>query len=64
MHNNNRKGRSSTISKALLTAGLLGIVGYGNAANAASKFFIIKELTSLMKHSSLILKQMTLWQHL
>jgi hypothetical protein len=39
MHNNNRKGRASTISKALLTAGLLGIVGYGNAANAASKFF-------------------------
>jgi hypothetical protein len=39
MHNNNHKGRASTLSKALLTAGLLGIVGYGNAANAASKFF-------------------------
>jgi hypothetical protein len=35
MHNNNHKGRASTLSKALLTAGLLGIVGYGNAANAA-----------------------------
>jgi hypothetical protein len=39
MHNNNHKGRASTLSKALLAAGLLGIVGYGNAANAASKFF-------------------------
>jgi hypothetical protein len=39
MHNHNHKGRASTLSKALLTAGLLGIVGYGNAANAASKFF-------------------------
>jgi hypothetical protein len=39
MHNINHKGRASTLSKALLTAGLLGIVGYGNAANAASKFF-------------------------
>jgi len=44
MHNNNHKGRASTLSKALLTAGLLGIVGYGNAANAASKFFYIKVL--------------------
>jgi len=35
MHNNNHKGRASTLSKALLTAGLLGIAGYGNAANAA-----------------------------
>jgi len=36
MHNNNNhKGRASTLSKALLTAGLLGIVGYGNTANAA-----------------------------
>jgi hypothetical protein len=33
------KKRASTLSKALLAAGLLGIVGYGNAANAASKFF-------------------------
>jgi hypothetical protein len=39
MHNHNHKGRASTLSKALLAAGLLGIVGYGNAANAASKFF-------------------------
>ena len=39
MHNHNHKGRASTLSKALLTAGLLGIVGYGNAANAASQFF-------------------------
>ena len=42
MHNHNHKGRASTLSKALLTAGLLGIVGYGNPANAASKFFDIK----------------------
>ena len=39
MHNHNHKGRASTLSKALLAAGLLGFVGYGNAANAASKFF-------------------------
>ena len=39
MLSNKRNGRASTLFKALLTAGLLGIVGYGNAANAASKFF-------------------------
>ena len=39
MHNHNHKGRASTLSKALLAAGVLGIIGYGNAANAASKFF-------------------------
>ena len=39
MHNHNHKGRASTLSKALLTAGLLGIICYGNAAKAASKFF-------------------------
>ena len=44
MHNNNHKGRASTLSKALLTAGLLGIVGYGNAANAASQFFNLQVL--------------------
>ena len=33
------KKRASTLSRALLAAGLLGIVGYGNAAKAASKFF-------------------------
>jgi hypothetical protein len=44
MHNNNHKGRTSTLSKALLTAGLIGIVGYGNAAKAGSKFFDIKVL--------------------
>jgi hypothetical protein len=44
MRNNNHKGRASTLSKALLAAGLLGFVGYGNAANAASKFFDINVL--------------------
>lgn len=44
MHNNNHKGRASTLSKALLAAGLLGIVGYGNAANAASQFFNLQVL--------------------
>ena len=38
------KKRASTLSKALLAAGLLGIVGYGNAANAASKFFNLQVL--------------------
>ena len=31
--------RASTLPKVLVAAGLLGIAGYGNAANAASKFF-------------------------
>jgi hypothetical protein len=44
MHNNNHKRRASTLSKALVAAGLLGIIGYGNAANAASKFFNLQVL--------------------
>ena len=44
MHNNSYKERASTLSKALLAAGLLGFVGYGNAANAASQFFNLKVL--------------------
>ena len=38
------KKRASTLSKALLAAGLLGFVGYGNAADAASQFFNLQVL--------------------
>jgi hypothetical protein len=47
MLSSKRKGRASTLFKALLTAGLLGIVGYGNAANAASKFFYNQKIVVL-----------------
>jgi hypothetical protein len=36
------KRRATTLSKTLLAAGLLGIVGYGNAAHAAKQFFDLK----------------------
>jgi hypothetical protein len=36
------KRRADALSKALLTAGLLGVVGYGNAAHAAKQFFDLK----------------------
>ena len=39
-----QKKRASTLSKALLAAGLLGIVGYGNAANAVDKTFLNQKI--------------------
>lgn len=44
MLNINRKGRTSTLSTALIAAGLLGFVGYGNAANAADKIFLNQKI--------------------
>jgi hypothetical protein len=39
-----QKKRASTLSKALLAAGLLGIVGYGNAAYAVDKTFLNQKI--------------------
>ena len=39
-----QKKRASTLSKALLAAGLLSIVGYGNAANAVDKTFLNQKI--------------------
>ena len=39
-----QKMRASKLTKSLLAAGLLGIVGYGNAAYAAKQFFELKVL--------------------
>ena len=39
-----RKGRASKLSKALLAAGLVGMAGYGNAANAVDRTFLNQKI--------------------